>query len=322
MSGDSRFKTMYGGVMRNRIQPTALIDIQELGAELRIYGEIEGDMRNFNPSIAWDGDKLRISIRECNFGVERGGDWFLRDGSAYSKTNVLYGDLDPDTLQVSNAKKLKLSDDTPTRTKVAGLEDVRLFKRKDGMHAIGFESDRLTKHLHNASASLAEYLIVKDELKYIRTLEKPYKEVVEKNWNPPDVESKEFDFTYSDTQVYKDGRLIGEPSKTQMHGGSILLKQKDGYLSIVHEKKRVPMPFSRGKVYDNQKYITYLAKHDNQGVITKLSKPFTFGTLENIEFASGFAEYMDEFIITFGIRDCKYGIMKIKQAKLLSLFEV
>lgn len=306
----------------DRRPSVVLQDLQELGSELRIYGEIEGDMRHFNPSIAWDGDRLKISIRECNFGVKRGGEWFLRDGSVYSKTDVVYGELGPETLLVSNLKKLKLSDDTPTRTKVAGLEDVRLFKRKDGMHAIGFESDRLTKHLHNASASLAEYLIVKDELKYLRTLEKPFKDVVEKNWNPPDIESKDFDFTYSDTQVYKDGELIGEPTKTQIHGGSILLKQKDGYLSIVHEKKRVQMPYSRGRIYDNQKYITYLAKHDNQGIITKLSKPFTFGTLENIEFASGFAAYKDEFIITFGIRDCKYGIMKIKRDKLLSLFEV
>lgn len=302
-----------------RLDTRPSVDLQELGAELRIYGEIEGDMRRFNPSIAWDGDKLKISIRECNFGVERGGNWFLRDGSAYSKTNVLYGDLDPDTLQVSNVKKLNLSNDTPTRTKVAGLEDVRLFKRKDGMHAIGFESDRLTKHLHNASASLAEYLIVKDELKYLRTLEKLFKDAVEKNWCPADKPSNEFDFTYSDTQSYKDGKLIGEPTKTQIHGGSILLKQKDGYLSVVHEKKLALGQYRRGNIYDKYQYITYLAKHDNQGIITKLSKPFTFGTLENIEFASGLAEYKDSFIITLGIRDCKYAIVKIDKHKLMGL---
>lgn len=300
------------------------IDLQSIGAELHIFGEIDDPaMRYFNPSIAFHKGELKIAVRSCNFAVQPKGRWYFRDGSAYSRTDVLYGDLNPDTLAVTNLERLKLSKDSPTRILVAGLEDVRLFSRNDGMHAIGFESDRLTRSLHNKSASLAEYLIKGNELKYIRTLEKPYEKVVEKNWSPTDVPSKKFDFTYSDSQVWKDGKLIGEPTRTEIHGGTQLLKQKDGtFLSLVHEKKPNGLVRYRQMqgVYDKYVYLHYLARHGKDGIITELSKPFRFGTLENIEFAAGMVEHNEHFLVTFGIRDCKYGIMKMLKKNLESLF--
>jgi len=303
------------------------VDIQELGADIRIYGEIDDPaMRHFNPSIAWHNGKLKIAIRSCNFAVEREGRWYFRDGRAYSITDVLLGDLNPDTLQVSNLHKLEVSKDSPKNILIAGLEDVRLFSRKDGLHAIGFESDRVTRSLHNESAGLAEYLVEGRELKYLRSLPKPKKEAVEKNWSPTDTPTKEFDFTYSDSQVYKDGKLIGEPTTTKIHGGSQLLKQKDGtWLSLVHEKRILfqyanPRNRFNQKIYDKHVYYTYLAEHNEQGIITRLSKPFRFGTHENIEFASGLVEYDGQFIITLGIRDCKYAVVKIPKQKLMSLF--
>lgn len=299
------------------------IDLQQLGAEVLIYGEISDPaMRHMNPSIAWHQGKLKIAIRSCNFAVERQGRWYFRDGNAYSKTDVLYGDLDPHTLHISNLKKLELSKDSPTRILVAGLEDVRLYSRKDGMHAIGFESDRVTRSLHNRSTAMAEYVIKGNELVYLRTLEKPDPDAVEKNWSPTDVPSSEFDFTYSDTQVWKNGKLIGEPSTTKIHGGSALLKQKDGtYLSIVHDKKLAPgYGLANHAVYDKFIYYTYLARHGKNGIITELSKPFRFGTHENIEFASGMVEYEDQLLISLGIRDCKFAIARIGKDRLTKLF--
>lgn len=295
-----------------------VLDLQEMGAELKIYGEIDDPaMRDFNPSVAWDDGKLKISLRRCNFAVKPKGNFSFRDGSAYSKTDVIYGDLDPDTLQVTNLKKLKLSEDSPTRILVSGLEDVRLFSRKDGMHAIGFESDRITRSLHNASAKMAEFLIKDDQLQYIRTLDKPSDLIVEKNWSPTDKPSKEFDFTYSPTQTWKDGKVTGKPYTGNIHGGSALIKQKDGtYLSIVHEKTR---DMRIGRVYDANVYYTYLARHDKNGIITHLTPKFRFGTQENIEFASGLVEHDKYFLMTLGIRDCKYAIAKIEKSKLVDL---
>ena len=130
--------------------------------------------------------------------------------------------------------------------------------------------------------------------------------------------------------MYKDGKVIGKRSTTNIHGGSTLLKQKDGtYLSLVHEKVLDRTPFAgtymqrqaRRNAYDKYIYLTYLAKHDENGVITSLSMPFRFGTKENIEFASGLVEYKDSLIMTLGIRDCKYAVVKIKKDKIMELFE-
>lgn len=292
------------------------ITLPELGADTLIYGELDNPhMRDFNPSIAWHNGQLKIALRRCNFAIKPQGSYYFRDGSAYSKTDVIYGDLDPDTLQVSSLKKLDLVG-APTITQVSGLEDVRLFSRKDGTHVIGFECDRLTRSLHNASATLAEYLIKGNELVHIRTLEKPSDLVVEKNWSPTDIPSKEFDFTYSDSQVWKDGKVIGNPTKTQIHGGTQLLKQKDGtYLSLVHDKTADRLIRS----YDRFTYNHYLAHHGKDGIITKLSKPFRFGTNERIEFAAGMVEYEDDFIISYGIKDAKYALTRVNKDKLRGL---
>ena len=306
------------------------LDLQELGAELRIYGEIDDPVyRHFNPSLVWYKDKLKISIRSCNFAVVPKGKWYFRDGRAHSITDVLIGDLDPDTLQVSNLEKYDVSPDSPKEVLLAGVEDVRLYVRKNKLHASGFISDRLTRSLHNASAGMAEYIVKGNTLKYLKSLQKPSKDVVEKNWCPPDKPSKLFDYTYSDSQAYKDGKLIGKPTRTKIHGGSILLSQPDGtYLSLVHEKKldtnlpRQPrMIRQRTFIYDKYTYYTYLARHDEQGIITHLTKPFRMGTLENIEFAAGLVEYNDDFIISAGVRDCKYLLCKISKGKLIDLLE-
>lgn len=295
------------------------LTLPEIGADTMIYGELQSEkMRYMNPSIAFHKGDLKVAIRSCNFSISPHGSYYFRDGTAYSKTDVVYGDLDPDTLIMSNLKKLKLSDDSPKVSHLSGIEDVRIFSREDGMHAIGFESDRITRSLHNSSAKMAEYLIKGDELVYIRTLDKPSDKIVEKNWSPTNVVTKEFDFTYSDTQVWKDGEIIGIPTTTQIHGGTQLLKQKDGtYLSIVHDKKQDTSRMS----YDRFIYYHYLAQHSKDGVITKLSKPFRFGTNEKIEFAAGMVEYKDDLLISFGIRDCKIAIARLRKDKLMDLFK-
>lgn len=312
------------GARNTRSSVVEMLDLQSLGSKTVIYGEIDDiQMRYFNPSIAWEKDKLKIAIRSCNFAVERSGGWSFRH-NVYSVTDVLYGDLDPASLNVSKLTYLKLSDNSPAIVHTAGLEDVRLFYRKDGMHASGFQSDRITRTKHNASATMGVYLIKDNTLHYLETLSKPRMEVVEKNWIPTDKPSNEFDYTYSPTQSYKGGIVSGEPYIGIIHGGTQLITQKDGtYLSIVHDKVLDGnLRNHRREVYDKWMYRHYLAKHDNKGIITQLSKPFRFGTHENIEFAAGMVEYKDDFIISLGIMDCKYAIVKIKKNKLLDLLKM
>lgn len=78
---------------------------------------------------------------------------------------------------------------------------------------------------------------------------------------------------------------------------------------------------NRPHVYDKYIYVHYLAIHGKDGIVTKLSKPFRFGTLENIEFASGLVEHDEDLLISLGIRDCKYAICRISKNKLMGLLE-
>ena len=295
------------------------IDLQSLGARLVIYGDINDDkMPYFNPSIAFHEGKLKIAIRKCNFTTLRHKNWVFLDGNIYSKSEVLYGDLDPDTLDVSNLLPLSLDDDAPLETQIAGLEDVRLFSRRDGMHVIGFEVDRITPCYYKNSC-MAEYRIDGDSLVYLRTLSKPISDRVEKNWQPSDEPNKRFDFTYSPTEVWKNGEVLGDVYKGEVHGGSQLIEQRNGtYLSIVHQKLA---DRRYGNVYDKYVYLSYLARHDKNGIITHLTKPFTFGTHENIEFASGMVEHDDNLIISLGIRDAKFGIARVAKSRLVDLLE-
>lgn len=302
----------------------------ELKTRLTIFGDINDSlMPYYNPSLAWHNKQLKISIRKCNFTTIKDGAYKFLGGDTYSKTDVLLGDVDPDTLEITNLTKLKISKDAPNFVQLSGLEDVRLFSRKDGLHAVGFQSDRITKARHNESASMGEYLIKDNTLHYLTTLEKPKKEAVEKNWNPADKPSTLFDFTYSDTQVWKDGKLIGEPSKTQIHGGTQLLKQKNGtYLSIVHDKVLDPKMANMSRyrraspIYDKYIYRNYVAEHGKDGIITKISKPFNFGTGERIEFVQGMVEHKGSMLISMGIRDAKFAIARIDKSELVKLLEV
>ena len=297
-------------------------NIHQLGGRTTILEYNDPVMNYFNPAFEWEyeSNRLRIAIRSCNFTTDHHGDWRFLDDEIYSKTDVLYGYLEPDTLEVWGLETLAMSEDTPIVTKIAGLEDVRLFQREDGMHAIGFETDRITPSLY-AESCMAEYLIKNGALHYIRTLDKPEKRLVEKNWSPANVQTKEFDFTYSPTQVVKNGKVVGPKYAGNIHGGSQLLLQPDGtYLSIVHSKtadKRY------GQVYDKYVYWTYLARHGKDGRITHLSEPFTFGTNENIEFASTMVELKlsGDVLIGFGVCDQKIGIARIALENLTKLLK-
>lgn len=307
------------GLHNSRSSVDSGLDLQSLGCRLVVYPDFNTEsMPCYNPSIAFHDGELKIAVRQCNFTTLRHKNWTFLDERIYSKSFVLLGTVDPDTLEVFDLQTLKLGIDTPIETRIAGLEDVRLFSRDDGLHAIGFEVDRVTPVYYKKSG-MAEYLIKGDTLHYKRTLVKPDADRVEKNWQPADVACKNFDFTYSPTEVWKSGKIIGKPYDGEIHGGSQLLLQSDGsYLSLVH--KKTP-DYRYGRVYDRFIYVTYLARHNAQGIITEITRPFNFGTHENIEFASGMVEHDGHFIVSLGIRDAKFALARIERHKLLNLLE-
>lgn len=288
--------------------------ILDFGARVTILEYNDPNFPYYNPSIAWDNDKLKISIRSCNFTVQPDGTWTLADGGTHARTKIMYGDIDPDSLKISNLKELKYADDSPEQILTSGLEDARIFKRKDGMHFMGVRVH--TPNVAEYKPTIAEFLLKGDTLHHIRTLEKPDPDRAEKNWLPTDVES-DF-FVYSIKEIWKDGQVIGDKYTGNIHGGTQLIKQEDGYISILHAKNLNP---NFRRVYDKYDYVSYFAEYWPTGYLKRISKPFKLGTGEKIEFASGMVEHGKDLLISFGIRDRRIGIVRIPKQNLMDTLE-
>lgn len=301
---------------------SSILNLQTIGARVTMMGDINDPVYTYiNPSIAFDGKgKLRIVIRSCNFAVEPEGKFYYREGT-YSKSKVLYGYIDPITLEVSGLQELKYCKDTPFHIVNSGLEDARLYWREDGMHFIGAEVDRRPQHNYPAQQAEFVYDEQAKELKYLRTMfgESPAR--AEKNWMPPDVPSKLFEYNYSPTQVIQQGKLSGVRYDGWIHGSSQLLWQPKSktYIAMLHSKHANPMIVE--KVYDHMIYVHYFAEYNEQGFLQQITAPFTFGLQDNIEFVAGMVEHQGKLIVSLGAGDGRWGIVSIDKNILIKLLK-
>src|SRR5690606_28314274 len=87
------------------------------------------------------------------------------------------------------------------------------------------------------------------------------------------------------------------------------------YLAVLHSKHLNPMA---GVVYDKYIYLHYFGEYSKDGVLIRVSDAFTFGTGENIEFASGLVELGDDMLISFGIRDARLGMARLTKSAVLA----
>lgn len=298
-------------------------NLQDL-ARVTVMGDINDPIyAYFNPSIAYDGKgKLRIVIRACTFRPIPGGTYDYRDGSNYSKTKLMYGYIDPITYEVTDLKELGYCKDTPSEIVRSGLEDARLYWRKDGMHFIGVHVDTRPEHRYPPQQAEFIYNETTDQLKYIRTMfgESPARG--EKNWLPTDKPSKLFEYNYSPTQVIKEGvKLEGVRYAGFIHGSSQLIYQPKTktYLAVLHSKHADPLVV--GRVYDKMLYVHYMAEYNAEGYLIKLSDPFTLGLADNIEFVSGMVEHGDDLLMSFGAGDARWGMARISKDRATNLLK-
>lgn len=295
-----------------------VINLQQEGTKIIILPNVDPMWPYYNPAMAYDGDgNLRINIRSCNFTVGDEMAWHLTHGDR-AITKNLYGYLDPETYDITDLKEIKYSKDSPEELHVTGLEDARIFWRKDGMHFSGTQVDTRKGFMKPAHIAEGVYNEKTGVLKYLRTLEKPDPNRVEKNWMSTDKPNNHFDFSYSPTQTWKDGKTIGDEYRGMLHGGSALLKQKDGtYLALLHSKHIHP---EWGRGYNKYHYVNYFAQYNEQGLLTKISPSLTLN-LGRIEFGGGMVEYGKYMLMSFGIKDENVVIARIEKTKLMDLLQ-
>jgi hypothetical protein len=272
---------------------------------------VQGEV-HYNPGLARDDKgKLWIALRSCTYNPDRWEGW---EHPMHWQNYVNYGLLDEKTLKVTGLKEIK-----PEKEYEGfhwGLEDARIFWRKDGMHAIGVI---LPVRNGGYRTCQAEVLInyEKGTYKLIRDYGQP-KGHTEKNWSPPESPTPAFDFAYSLTEVVKDGKVIGADNHLAIHNGSKLLPYEDGYIQICHVVCGVG---------GERTYAQLAVKRDGNGIVTHISQLFHFNVgwreklKETIEFVSDMVwstgKEGEELLVGLGVKDEATGIARVPVSKFI-----
>jgi hypothetical protein len=270
---------------------------------------------NHNPSIARDSKgHIWLSLRSNTVQVKKNFGLISDNNPKQNHyTNQLYvGKLNEDTLAVTGLKEI-----TPVDKKYFqwGIEDVRIFWRKDGLHGIGVIVNTSSgKHKVSQGEILINY--AKGTYTLIKDHGQPFGHT-EKNWGPTVDENPHFDFAYSPTEVVVGNKVIGEPYDGSIHGGTQLLPYKDGYLAIAHIVTSV-----KGQKH----YISQALLRDKYGVTKEMSQTWHLDVgwrehlKESVEFISGAVwskgKEGSELLVVLGVKDVLCGAARIPVDKL------
>lgn len=265
---------------------------------------------HYNPGLARDDKgRLWICIRSCIYNPKRWKGW---EHPMHWQNYVNVGFLDEKTLKITGLKEIKPEKDYEGFQ--WGLEDARLFWRKDGMHAIGVILPIKNKKYHT---SQAEVLMnhKKGTYKLLKDHGQP-KGQTEKNWSPAESPTNAFDFAYSTSEVVKNGEVSGKDNHLSIHNGTKLLPYKGGYIQLSHVVCGV-----EGK----RTYAQIAVLRDKNGIGTHISQLFHFNVgwreklQETIEFASDMVwssgKEGKELLVGLGVKDEALGIARIPVSK-------
>jgi hypothetical protein len=261
-----------------------------------------------NPSIGKHPQKNQyaIAIRSSNYVITDKGVYQVTEGSRI-RAEVWFSMLDKN-LKIKDLKKVDLDGLDIDFTR--GLEDPKLFWR-DGSWQF---TCVILEGEHTPIARMGVACLDSKGRKVVHLEKFPgveYKRP-EKNWMVPYEPNPNFDFVYGPNQVIKAGVLhswLTDCEELSMLRGTSNLHSlgDETYLSVMHKKLQKHFsyfdPSTFGSyVANNHNYVHVFARHDSEGFITEISKPFQFYK-PGIEFASGLVEKGDDFVVSFGRED-------------------
>ena len=202
-----------------------------------------------------------------------------------------------------------------------GLEDCRLVEWENKIYICGVRRDLDTIGTGRMELSELEFnnSKVKEVSRYRIPGPPPDTEYCMKNctpivdkpfhllkWTNPTAVMK-FDPNGEDSEVFTTTEYI--PGFNDMRGGSQVIKYKDGYLTLIHETELYNSEQGRKNATYKHRFIYW----DNEFKNQRFSKLFSFLNAK-IEFCCGFAEYKDNFLLTFGLTDNAAYILKVSKS--------
>lgn len=285
--------------------------LSDLGIKVKLYKlELNKGEVHYNPSLARDPNgKIFVSIRSCITNQKE----FQGVKHPLGYENFLHiGILNENTLEIENIKLIEAEEEYEGFQ--WGIEDIRLFWRKDGLHGIGVI---IPLEGRDIKLRQAEILIDynKNTFKLLNDLGRPFGHA-EKNWSPTQSPNPNFDYIYSPTQIVKDGEVIGEPNDLFIHNGTPLIPHEDGYISIGHAVLAV---------HGERTYGQIGMKWSQEGKLLAQTQFFHFNLgwreqlQETIEFVSGLlwstGKEGEELLMGIGVKDEFTGIAKVPMSR-------
>lgn len=295
-----------------------------------------------NSSLLVKGEKIHMIMRHVEYtlyhceneqkyqSAEQGPlSYYHREDKDELKTNNIYCELDPDTLEIIKEIRIDTSklDVKPIWTFI-GLEDARLVKWENKYFLCGVRRDTTTNG--QGRMELSEILIEEDtvlEINRNRIEVTDINSYCEKNWmpiidepfhfvkwtNPTEIVKVDLDKNIS-KQIYKNNLKYNLPY--DIRGGSPLIEwDENSYICITHE---VDFRLKNHNGHKDADYYHRFIIFDKDYSIKYISDSFNFMTAK-IEFCIGLAQYKNDILITFGFQDnCSY-IIKINKDRLNNL---
>jgi predicted GH43/DUF377 family glycosyl hydrolase len=305
-------ETNVGTAREPRREPPLLLDrIPSFDvAEIRL--DVDPAWRQFNPTIACDGDGYRMIVRTANYFIE-GDHWGVVDEDGVVRTLNYLVRLNGE-LEVEGVVPLSDRSDGPHRypSRFDGYEDCRLFEVAGQWFAVATVRDRNPRE----RAQMALLELDEADIVSVRLLSIPWATDHEKNWMPV-AHAREIRLIYScsPTIVLGCDPQSGLCFPTSRHetplsgdfrGGSQAIAIDGKVLCLIHEARDEGI----GRRY-NHRFVLF----DDEYRLVSMSRPFSLVSRE-LEFCAGLAQRDDRLLMTFGVGDqaAFLGILDLNDA--------
>ncbi len=300
--------------------------IELFGAEVRaIDFSPEPDWNASNPSIYFDGDRLRCVVRTVNYKIVNGSyvtppEDVVRDEGSWKgwqiiRTRNFLLDLDADFKTTRVVEIVDKTGDARTSYPIHGFEDARLFAWKGTWWATA----TVCNFTEDGRREIA-LLQIDDDGAVVRAepLRGPWSVHAQKNWMPfVDTENDRVKFIYAtslngdvgsttifdlveadDPEARPRYSIQPPPGSTfdhgRLRGGSQAVRVDGGWLFAVHD---VTFPGDSGRMYLHRFVLI-----DDKLELVSMTDPFYFERL-GIEFCAGLARVGDKIVASYAVND-------------------
>lgn len=278
----------------------------------------------FNPSIGIsDKGDLAIAIRSSNYVILEHGELSVTTNGPI-KNQVWFSELNSE-FELEDLRKLDFSAAGIDVSR--GVEDPKLLWRDGRWIFTGVYLERNQPVARNCVCYPDKKMTKVEKIEVLPGIDagRP-----EKNWMTAYVKPKNFDYIYDANAVVIGDKVIHSlrdaPGLNALRGNAHLISYDNGtYLGLMHQLKikrfdKVSQT-TFGVMHHVHKFYTHvIIRFDENGVPIEMTDHFKFDG-DGIEFAAGFIEYGNDYVISYGRDDITSHIATIDKKKVRQLLK-